>query len=361
VDIHGRKHTLCRVEDGEPAMYEALAKIMRTADDPDRVPEAIALFKLDHLRKLAPSTRVEHARIYDKLSVEFADFRVAEVEPKDVARSLDLNYPGKLTAQHHVKARLSTFFRWCVRRGLRADNPCREVWVESPPRHKSKWTDESFHAIRDALVPTQDETRWHRKDGRLRDDVRAGLMMQCYLDLSFLLYQRATDVRLLRSSQVREREKVIHFEPTKTAKSSGAEVDIPITPEIEAVLVRAKSLTKVKPGPGGDAFGIQTRDGGGYTRYGVRSALDRAAEAAGYAVRTPGAKRARASGLTAKDLRPYAASAAKRQGYTLEQLKEGLAHTSITTTEGYIQQHTTPVSAVQLRLPVRPEKRTRRP
>jgi hypothetical protein len=61
-----------------------------------------------------------------------------------------------------------------------------------------------------------------------------------------------------------------------------------------------------------------------------------------------------ASGLTAKDLRPYATSKAKEQGYSLEELKIGLAHTSVTTTEGYVQQHSTPVSQVTLRLPRRP-------
>lgn len=167
-------------------------------------------------------------------------------------------------------------------------------------------------------------------------------MLQCYLDLSFLLYQRTTEIRRLRYSQILERERLIHFEPSKTAKSSGA-IDIPITPALEAVLARARSLAKIKPGPGGDAFVIQTRKGGPYTAFGIRSAIDRAAI------------RAR-SGLTAKDLRAYSASCAKAQGYTLEQLKAGLAHTTITTTEGCVRQHTTPVREVTLALPPRPAK-----
>jgi hypothetical protein len=47
---------------------------------------------------------------------------------------------------------------------------------------------------------------------------------------------------------------------------------------------------------------------------------------------------------------------AEKQGYTLEQLKVALAHTSVTTTEGYVRQYTTPTSAVTLRLPPRPGK-----
>jgi hypothetical protein len=54
--------------------------------------------------------------------------------------------------------------------------------------------------------------------------------------------------------------------------------------------------------------------------------------------------------------RSFAASCAKAQGYSLEQLKAGLAHTTITTTEGYVQRHTTPVSEIVLTLPPRRQR-----
>lgn len=324
VDIDYRWHKLCRVDQGVARMYTELAKRL-ALPAADRLPAAVATFKLEYLPTLAVSTRKEHERNLDRIAEDFAAFRVAEVRPTDVSRFLKNNFHGKPTSRRHYKARLSTFFRWCVEEGLRDDNPCRDVWVKAPPKHKSKWTDASFHAVRDKLPP----------------------MLQVYLDLSFLLYQRATDVRRLRWSQVRG--KVIHFEPTKTAKSSGAEVDIPVTPEITAVLERARTLAKVKPGPGGDAFVIQSRSGSPYTHFGISSAIERAAIAVGLAK-----KEGPASGLTAKDLRPYATSKAKEQGYSLEELKIGLAHTSVTTTEGYVQQHSTPVSQVTLRLPRRP-------
>jgi integrase len=354
VDLAGDWHWLSRVEDGEPAMYSALAKVKDAADNPDSMPEAIAAFKLEYLPTLAVTTRVEHGRMLDKIAHDFHGARVPDVRPKDVSRFLKQNFAASLSMKRHAKARLSTFFRWCVEEGLRDDNPCAEVWLAEPEDHKSKWTDAAYYAVRDAMVP-KDETTWRRANGELRADVRAGLALQCYLDLSFLLYQRTTDVRLLRESQIRESEKVIHFEPTKTKRSSGAAVDIPITPEIASVLTRARALARVKAGPRGDAYLIQTAQGSGYTASGIRHALDRAAEIAGLAPpRKPGQAKPSASGYTAKDLRPYAASVAKRQGYTLEQLKVGLAHTSITTTEGYVQQHTTPVSAVLLKLPTRP-------
>ncbi len=352
VDHQGKWRKLSRVREGEAKLYEELLKLKRAAERPNSMPEAISRFKLDHLPGLAVSTRDEHQRILDLFAKVFDEFDVLHVRPTDIIQVLKKKWPGKFTMQHHAKSRLSTFFRWCMEEGLRNDNPCRDLWIKGGARHKSKWTRESFHAIRDALLPTLDESKWRRADGRLRDDVRAGLMVQCYLDLSFLLYQRTTDIRRLRYSQILEAERLIHFEPTKTARSSGAEIYIPITAALEAVLGRARSLAKIKPGPGGDAFVIQTRKGGPYTAFGIRSAIDRAAIRAGYA--TANGPR---SGLTAKDLRAFAASCAKAQGYTLEQLKAGLAHTTITTTEGYVQQHTVPVSEVTLTLPPRPEKR----
>jgi integrase len=145
-------------------------------------------------------------------------------------------------------------------------------------------------------------------------------MVQCYLDLSFLLYQRTTEIRRLRYSQILERERLIHFEPTKTAKSSGAEIDIPITAALEAVLSRARSLAKIKPGPGGDAFVIQTRGGALYrVRIGARLiARSRAGRGRGWP----------ASDL-AKDL--SLRRNARRRRLLIEQLKAGLAHTTITT------------------------------
>ena len=100
----------------------------------------------------------------------------------------------------------------------------------------------------------------------------------------------------------------------------------------------------------------QTSKGTPYTASGIRGAIGFAAEEVGLAPpRKPGQKKPSASGFTAKDLRAYASSSANKEGYSLEQLKAALAHTSVTTTEGYVQQHTTPISEVSLKLPKRPD------
>jgi len=362
VDRQEKWHRLCRESAGAAAMYEALVKFKAVASG-GSMPAAIAAFRRDYIEGegLALTTKIEYNRVFDVIAQDFVEFTVPQVKAPHIDAFLTNHFSAgagkraRPAMKRHAKARLSTFFRWCVRKGLRDDNPCAAVWVKNPPKHKSKWTDETFHKIRDALLPTQDQSKWYRANGELRADVRSGLVLQCYLDLSFLLYQRATDVRLLRQSQIKEHAGLIHFEPSKTAKTSGKDVDIPITREVAAVLARARKLAKIDPTLGGDAYIIQTSSGRPYTASGIRGAIGFAAERAGLAPpRHAGQQKPRASGFTAKDLRAYASSSANQQGYSFEKLKTALAHARIATTEGYVQQHTTPVSEVVMRLPNRP-------
>lgn len=325
VDRSSRWKRLARVTEGEAAMYTALSHILNGEPRKGNMVTALERFRIAHLPALTYSTRKEYERMFDVIAKAFAEFDVAQVQPRHVVQFLS-NFSTTPTAKRHYKARLSTFFRWTViEQGLRTDNPCSELRIKAPPRRKLKWTDELFHAVRDRLSP----------------------MHQVYHDLSFLLYQRTTDVRLLKRSQIRDG--VIHFTPSKTERSSGAEVDIPITPAIQAVLDRAAAIAKewkiVCP------YVIHTRQGTAYTRSGIYSEYRRADEQ--IVGKDAEGKQRPLLGLNPKSLRPYAATAAKRQGYGIEQLQVALAHTSVTTTEGYVQQHEVPVSAVMLQLPVR--------
>jgi integrase len=314
-----RDHKLCRVDEGEGRMYEELSK-RKKAGDITMVPAAVAAYMKVYLPTLSSSAKREHARYLNIFAEEFADFRVDQVRPVDVKKSVRNLYSNKHTAAHHYKSRISTFFTWCVdEEGLRDTNPCAEVKLSRVASRKTPWTDELFWKVRDELAP----------------------MMQCYHDLSFLLYQRTTDVRLLKRTQIDG--KVIHFAPTKTLKKTGAAVDIPITSQIQAALDRAADIRKewkvVCP------FVICTPQGTPYTPSGVYSAYKRADIALhGEDTRLH---------LNPKALRPYAATYAKKHGYTKEDLQVGLAHTTITTTEGYIQSHDVPVSIVALELPKR--------
>lgn len=327
VDLERRWHKLCRVADGEAKMYQALAAIIE-APPLSRMPAAIVAFKRDYLVGLAPSTQKEHERLLDIAANEFAGFDVPEVQPVDVSRSVRNLYAGKPTAARSYKARLSTFFRWSVEQGLRTDNPCREVWLKSPPRRDRYITDEEFLAIREGMLTGDDGL-----------PTRAGEIARCFVDLCYLTAQRSTDIRKLLWNQVREDG--IAFKPTKTAGSSGAKVVVRLTAAIREVLERARAFgvpaaatARIK-----SIYVIHALDGSPYTMSGIRSAWVRACRRAGVA------------NATIKDLRAKALTDAERAGYSIEQLRTAAAHSSVTTTEGYVKTFREPVSAVELEIP----------
>jgi len=312
-------HRLPRVTDGDKALLDALSALLGTVpgDGHGNMKARIAEYLKVKLPELTVNVRTEYQRILDKIGAAFVEFDVDEVRPGDVLEYLNKEFADKPGAKRHYKARISGFFSWCILQGLCQVNPCSEVKLKRIPRRRTKWTDKLFHDVRDRLSP----------------------MHRCYHDLSFLLYQRTTDVRLLKRSQIGDG--VIHFEPSKTIRSSGKEVDIPITPAIQAVLDGAAEISrkwKVVC-----AYVVHTRGGTPYTPTGVYSAYKRADE-------DIHGKENRI-GLNPKALRPYAVTCAKKQGYDIGQLQVGLAHTSVRTTEGYVHQHEVPLSRVNLDLP----------
>ena len=302
---------LCRVSEGESRMYELLAE-RKQLKHLDTVPAAVAAYKLEYLPKLADSSRDEHSRYLDVFAKEFDLFRVADVTPKDIKGALRDLYPKAPHAARHFRSRVRSFFAWAVSENLCELNPVREIELPKPPAKKSEWTPELFWTVNDKLTP----------------------MYQCYHQLSYLLFQRTTDIRRLKRSDIRGG--VIHFAPSKVAKSSGAEIDVPITPAIQSVLDRAAEISKgwkvISP------YVIHSRSGTAYTATGIRSAYRRASSV---------------PGLHPKALLPFAMQQAKRKGSSTEQLQVARGHTSITTTEGYLRTHDVPVSEVMQELPER--------
>lgn len=318
-----RDKKLCRVSEGEAKMYEVLASIKRESAS-DMIQAAVGRFKKFHLPTLSVSARKEHDRILNVFADEFEHFAVAQVQATDIRQSCHLLYQDKPSAARAYKARMSSFFQWAVSvAGLRIDNPCREVRLKKPRVKPMLWTAELFWSVREKL-----------------DD-----MHQCYHDLSFLLYQRTTDIRSLKWSQIDEN--TIHFQPSKTAKSSGVLVDIPRTAEINNVLERvaeikrerAKKSSRIVP----NEYVIDTRDGEQFTRSGIYSAYLRAdKEIHGEHI-----------GLNPKALLRFACQHAEALGHTIRQIQIGRAHTDIKTTQGYLRTDAVPVSEVIMTLPTR--------
>jgi integrase len=166
---------------------------------------------------------------------------------------------------------------------------------------------------------------------------------QCFLELLYLTRQRPTEIRLLRESQVGPER--IHFRPTKTEESSGEEVDVLITPEIRAAIDRARERRpkrKVEDlARHRDPYIIQARDGDKYTKNGLYEVWRDACQAAGV------------KGVTTRHVRPFALSEMERLGYDVREIQKAAAHASITTTEGYLDQHRDRLSDARLPLPPR--------
>lgn len=334
-------HPLCDVAGGEDRARELANEIQghnRAGAGAGDMPIYVEKYRLAVLKKREQDRPREPARakmfeaggkeltrLCRKIAEAFADFDTAQVLPVDVAAFVD-QWEGQRMGQV-FHARLSGFFSWACRRGLRDDNPCREVQVEAPGKRDTYITHAQYHAIRDALLLGE--------NGR---PTPSGPMVQCYVDLCYLLYQRTTEIRLLKWSDVGETE--IFFRPTKTEKSSGAKVAVPITTAIRAVLERARACGPVK-----GLYVIHTAKGQPYSRTGIGSAWKRACQRTGV------------TGLALKDLRAKALTDAKGAGYRREQLQVAAAHSDAQMTERYIRLRETPVSEVTLELPARPGNR----
>lgn len=325
-------HGLTRVDEGEPALIKALDQLLgEPTERRGNLPAHVEDFKKVHLPGLSESSLAEYTRMYAAIAKGFAEFDSAQVEPGDIEKFL-AGFAAQLNTRGKYKARLSTFFSWCVRNsytGVKV-NPCREIRLSQPPPRKGKMTGERYWKIHEALTPVG----------------------QCFMDLTYLSRQRPTEIRLLRESQIGPHpelgDEYIHFVPTKTEDSSGEEVWVLVTPEIRAALERARSLwpkPKVQQlDRRRDPFLIQTRAGDCYSKTGLYEVWRDAIDAAGY----------KGLNITTRDLRAFAGAMMKKLGYTKEEIQQAYAHTTVRTTEIYLDQHRDRVSIARLPLPARP-------
>lgn len=311
---------LCAIADGEAALYEALRNLAQapTAD----MTGAVTAYLKAVGPALTPVVRAEYERQMAVIAHAFEAFNVAQIEPADVREFLD-QFADRPGAQRHYKARLSTFLRWAAERRYTDRNAAADVRLARAPRKALGWTWETYHLVRDQLQDGTDATD------------PAGGMMQCYMDLSLLLLQRTTDVRTLRRAEVQG--DTITLLPSKTAKSSGITIEIPVGEKLRTVLDRAAAIGRILQSV--SPYVIHQRGGHPYTRSGIHSAFKRAAARAGV------------TGTNPKSLRSFAATEAKRQGYTLDEIQVALAHATAGTTEGYIRRNEVRRSVVEVRIP----------
>ncbi len=324
-------HSLSRVDEGMASLYLALAELEKKPSA-DRMPGKIIAWLKVSLPGLSASEQTETSRMADVVSKVFADFLAEQVQAKHVHEFLTTNFviPGKLRTAQRYRNVLNRFFRWAIVQGIRSDNPVDPISLKAPQKRDRYITDTEFHAIRDALLIGDDG----RKNA-------SGPMIQVYVDLLYLTGQRGQDIRLLRWQQIDESLGVIRFKPSKTLKSSGAKVDVPITQPIADVLAQAKGFMRVRARL--SPYVVHNLEGSAYTAHGVGTAWERARNRVGI------------EDATLKDLRAKHATDAEKAGYAIEDIRKALAHEDTSTTRVYLKQRAKVLSTVELSFPVKPK------
>jgi len=321
-------HPLTRETEGAAALYAAMAELegQQTAVN-DAMRAAVTDWLKSSLPGLSAGEQTDVTRMAETLRDSFEDFAVDQVQARDILTFLNQwTLAGKLRTAQRYRAVLGKFFRWTIIQGMRIDNPVDPIRLKAPQAHDRYITDDEFLAIRAKLLGDDD----HK--------AASGPMLQVFVDLLYLTGQRGTDIRLLNWSQIDEAAGVIRFRPSKTGKTSGAKVEIPITAPIAEALARARQLVKAKARI--SPYVIHNLEGSPYTAHGVGTAWERAR------------KRAGIEDATLKDLRGKHATDAKKAGYSETDIQDSLAHETVGTTRVYIKQRMARVSKVELALPI---------
>lgn len=323
VDTANKWHALTREDEGEPALLRALAKRKDLpAARPGSMGELWRKWWDAYKASYAPSTQDDYELIFPKIEEGFEDFDVAEITPADIFDFLQ-QWADSPRQANKIRSLLAMMFRFaCAPLRLRRDNPCDQVDPLDLGGKRNRYiTDDEFYAIRRAAMKA--------KDGRR---VPSGDMLVCAIDLAYLTFQRQSEIRRLRWTDMDDTW--LYFEPTKTKNTTGAKIRWHRSPELNAVLERARGIGKVK-----GLTVIHGLQGRAYTKSGLYTAWHRACE------------RAQVENAHFHDLRAKAQTDAKKRGYTMQHIQDGAGHASVTTTEGYIKLREELESRIALPMP----------
>ncbi len=339
-------HTLCRVGPGDELTARNLldAMLNKWNGCNSDFPPHFQRWRAIQMKKRAEKTPADPVKRktwddgtkavdsqYNVIESAFRDTDIADIKPHHVNLFLE-QWLGRRSAQTY-RTYLERFFAYCCGQGLRETNPATSdlVVIEKPKKRQVTVSIEQFYAVRDALLTDAKGKK-----------IEGGDMLQCYLDLNYLIGARNGDVRIIRCADVDEANKRIMVFPGKTSRTSGRAVYIPITEEIQAVLDRIKTIAK----PGAEYL-IHTRRGKPrpYTAHGIGSHFDRAMV------------RAKVEGFNSKDLRSMSLTGASLAGYSDEEIQVHAVHAELATTRGYIKKRNIPTSTVRMKMPERAKEK----
>ncbi|MBF8177209.1 tyrosine-type recombinase/integrase [Herminiimonas contaminans] len=341
------------VADGEPAMLQVLGQLLQDKKSiAGSMPDVCNQFKLIKLGRYSTETQATYRNYLDTIATAFEDFSAAQVTTKSWAEFLRDNFADKQNTAQKYTALARRLFKFIISElGLRQDNPIDQIDLSG------------YQTTRREVLPTHDQVKRIRAAGMMSMPnkntgksfaIASGPMFGCLVDIAYLLWQRAIDVRTLKEQQIDG--DYIRFKPSKTMKSSGKTVDIFITPQIAEVLDRAREIKKeykVKGQPLITPYLFPTRDGKPYTKSGLFSMWDRARDRIGIDKDSSPDER-----IQFRDLRALGATDAAKAGENMKAIQTRLAHTSGKTSEIYIKESVPERSAIDLPLPWLDSKKT---
>jgi len=172
---------LSRIEDGDAALYKALAAAVNPT--PDRLEVMFGLYLAQ--AEIAPATMREYARALNGIvNHRFGHMRPEDVEPTHVAQFLEDRKKAKAAvAGNRERAALSSVFEFAMRQGWAKYNPCRGV-------RRNKERPSRAYVETDELVQTHDKAH-------------GGL--QLLLNGAYLSGIRLTDLMALRRDMLTEK------------------------------------------------------------------------------------------------------------------------------------------------------------
>jgi integrase len=328
---------LSRVDQGKSAMLTALAGLIGGPTlRAGSMPFLCADFKANKLKPFSKAVQEQYSQYLDVIADEFEEFHSSEVTTKDFADFLYERFGAMPnTAQKYAGLARKLFKHAISRHGLRQDNPIDQLDMAD------------FETARREVLPTHDQValiRTHgmtskpRKSTGKQIPTASGPMFACIIDMTYLLWARAIDIRMLTEGQIEDGK--IRIQASKTKKSSGKIVEFAITSEIQGVLDRARAIKagyKLRKDAG---YLFPSQKGTPYTKSGLFSMWDRARERAGIK-----------ESVWFKDLRALGATDALKAGKGRKEIQERLAHMNEETTEIYLKEAVADVSHIDLPLP----------
>lgn len=328
---------LCGADEGEVLMLNELAKLLgNKAYVEGTMPHLCSEFKAKKLGKYTKETQADYSRYLDVIADDFEAFQVAEVTTKEFADFLREKFADKPNTARKYGALAAKLFRYAVSGlGLRQDNPIDQLDLSDfeTERRTVLLTHDQVQQIRAAGMYSK-----ARKDTGQRIPTASGPMFACIIDMAYLLWARAIDIRTMKETQIEGGR--IRIQPSKTKNSSGKVVDIEITPAIQSVIDRARAIKKTYGLPASNQYLFPSQKGTPYAKTGLISMWDRARERAGIT-----------EDVTFKDLRSLGATDAARAGQHMKDIQKRLVHTSSKTSEIYIKEAIPEVSAIDMKLP----------